>query len=84
VLKLRDILAAGDKVVVRWSDEDDPQQGALCIAATDKTVGSRGISIATIDKGKIVGGRDNWDQFGMLEQLGAYTPPEGVILAKTA
>jgi len=47
-------------------------------------VRSRGISIARFAKGKIVKGWDNWDQLGMLEQIGAYTAPEAVILAKSA
>ena len=83
-LVVEDILGAEDKVVVRWSAKMTHSGDALGIAATDKTVRSRGISIARIARGKIVEGWDNWDQLGMLEQLGAYTPPETVILAKSA
>lgn len=83
-LVVEDILGAGDKVVVRWSATMTHSGDSLGIPATGKRVRNRGISIATIDKGKIVEGWDNWDQLGMLEQLGAYTPPEAVILAKTA
>jgi hypothetical protein len=43
-----------------------------------------GISIARLAKGKIAEGWDNWDQLGMLEQLGVYTAPEAAILAKSA
>ena len=40
--------------------------------------------ILAIGNGKIVAGWDNWDQLGMLQQIGAYTPPEAVTLGKTA
>jgi steroid delta-isomerase-like uncharacterized protein len=83
-LIVEDILGAGDKVVVRWSAKMTHRGDALGIAATDKTVRSRGISIARIVSGKIVEGWDNWDQLGMLQQLGAYTPPEAAILSKIA
>jgi len=79
---IEDILAADDKVVVRWSAVMTHLGNALGIPATGKTVHSRGISIARIVGGKIVEGWDNWDQLGMLEQIGAYKQPE--ILAKSA
>ena len=56
----------------------------LGIPASGKSVRSQGISIARIQDGKIVEGWDNWDQLGMLEQIGAYRRPEAEILAKTA
>ena len=83
-LKIEDIFGAEDKVVVRWSATMTHRGIALGIPATGKAVRSRGISIATIDKGKIIEGWDNWDQLGMLEQIGAYTQPEATILAKGA
>lgn len=83
-VQIEDILGAGDKVVVRWSATMTHSGDALGIPATGRTVRSRGISIATIDKGKIVEGWDNWDQLGMLEQIGVFKQPEAVILAKSA
>lgn len=47
----------------------------LGMPATGRTVHSRGITIARIVDGKIVEGWDNWDQLGMLEQIGAYSQP---------
>ena len=82
-VKIEDILGAGDKVVVRWSATMTHSGDALGIPATGRTVRSRGISIATIDKGKIVEGWDNWDQLGMLEQIGVYKQPEAAILARS-
>ena len=51
---------------------------------TNKKVVITGMSIARIINGKIVGGWDSWDRLAMLEQVGAYSAPEAVILAKSA
>lgn len=83
-LVIEDIFGSGDKVVVRWSATMTHRGDSLGIPHTGKMVRSRGISIARITEGQIVEGWDNWDQLGMLEQLGAYIPPGAVILAKTA
>jgi steroid delta-isomerase-like uncharacterized protein len=83
-VQIEDILGAGDKVVVRWSATMTHSGDSLGIPATGKTVRSRGISIGTIENGKIVEGWDNWDQLGMLEQIGVYKQPEATILAKSA
>ena len=45
------------------------------LPASGRTVRSRGITIARIVDGRIVEGWDNWDQLGMLEQIGAYQQP---------
>jgi len=55
----------------------------LSLAPTGKSVHLTGTSIVRISKGQIVEGWDNWDQLGMLEQIGAYQQP-GAILAKSA
>lgn len=83
-LKIEDILGVDDKVVVRWSSTMTHIGGGLGLPPSGKTVRSRGISIARIDGGKIVEGWDNWDQLGMLEQIGAYKQPEAPVLPKSA
>jgi steroid delta-isomerase-like uncharacterized protein len=83
-IEIEDIFGAKDKVVVRWLATMTHSGDALGVPATGKAVRSRGISIARIVKGKMVEGWDNWDQLGMLEQIGAYKQPETVILAKSA
>ena len=82
-LRIEDIFGAEDKVVVRWS-ATMTHSGIVGIPASGKIVRSRGISIATIEKGKIIESWDSWDQLGMLKQMGAYTRPEPTILAKSA
>jgi|SRR5215467_8801659 len=71
-LTIEDILAADDKVVVRWSAAMIHTGHVLGFPPSGKSVRIGGISIARIFNGKIVEGWDNWDQLGMLEQIGAY------------
>jgi steroid delta-isomerase-like uncharacterized protein len=74
-LKVEDIFGAGDKVVLRWSAIMTHTGDGLGLPASGRTVRSRGITIARIVDGKIVEGWDNWDQLGMLEQIGVYKQP---------
>ena len=82
---IEDLIAAGDRVALRWSATMTHTGDTLGMPATGRTVRSTGITIARFADGKIVEGWDSWDQLGMLEQLGAYQAPESVMpLAKTA
>jgi steroid delta-isomerase-like uncharacterized protein len=83
-LRVEDIFGTEDKVVVRWSGTMTHRGEDLGVPATGKPVRLTGISIAQISDGQIVEGWDNWDQLAMLEQIGAYKPPETVILPKSA
>ena len=74
-VKVEDIFAADDKVVLRWSATMTHTGDHLGLPATGRTVRTRGITIARIVDGKIVEGWDNWDQLGMLEQIGVYKQP---------
>jgi steroid delta-isomerase-like uncharacterized protein len=81
---VEDVFGTDDKVAVRWSAKMIHKGDGLGVPATGKEVRITGMSIARIVKGKIVEGWDNWDRLAMLEQIGAYRPPETVILAKSA
>src|ERR1700681_2506146 len=83
-IKVEDAFGTADKVVVRWSVKMTHSGHGLGMPATGKPVLVSGITIARIINGKIVEGWDNWDQLGMLEQIGAYTRPEAVPLQKSA
>jgi steroid delta-isomerase-like uncharacterized protein len=83
-LVVEDAFAVGDKVVARWSATMTHTGDGIGIAPTGRRVTVTGITIARFVDGKIVEGWDNWDQLAMLEQLGAYVAPAGVILEKTA
>ena len=71
---VEDIFGADDKVVLRWSATMTHTGDALGMPASGRTVRSRGITIARIVDGQVVEGWDNWDQLGMIEQIGAYKP----------
>jgi steroid delta-isomerase-like uncharacterized protein len=73
---VEDILGAGDRVVMRWSAVMTHTGDAMGMPATGRSVRSTGITIARIVNGKIVEGWDNWDQLGMLEQIGAFPQRE--------
>jgi len=81
---LEDIFAVDDKVVIRWSATMTHTGDGVGVPPTGKKVRSTGISIARLQDGKIVEGWDNWDQLGMLQQIGAYAPPQPVLLEKIA
>jgi len=83
-IKVEDAFGTADKVVVRWSAKMTHSGHGLGMPATGKPVLLSGITIARIVNGKILEGWDNWDQLGMLEQIGAYTRPDAVPLQKSA
>ena len=75
------LFGADDKVVLRWSAIMTHTGDALGLPASGQTVRSRGITIARIVDGKIVESWDNWDQLGMLEQIGVYKQPQSLAAA---
>jgi len=81
---VEDAFGIDDKVAARWSATMTHSGDGVGVPATGKRVTITGMSIARIVDGKIVEGWDNWDRLAMLEQIGAYSPPEAVILAKSA
>ena len=83
-IKVEDAFGTADKVVVRWPAKMTHRGHGLGMPATGKPVLLSGISIVRINNGKILEGWDNWDQLGMLAQIGAYTRPEAVPLQKSA
>lgn len=64
----------GDKVVARWTATMTHQGEFLGFAPTGKKVTVTGTTIQRIVNGKIVEGWDNWDQLGLLVQIGAVNP----------
>jgi steroid delta-isomerase-like uncharacterized protein len=73
-------LEQGDKVVARWTSTMTHTGEFLGFAASGKKATITGTSIQRIVDGKIVEGWDNWDQLGLLVQIGAvpaahFVPP---------
>jgi steroid delta-isomerase-like uncharacterized protein len=81
---VQDVFAVDDKVAVRWVATGTHSGDGLGVPPSSKRIRITGMTIARILNGKIVEGWDNWDRLGMLEQIGAYAPPETPALAKTA
>jgi steroid delta-isomerase-like uncharacterized protein len=80
---VEDAFGAEDRVVVRWSATMTHRGEHLGMPATGKSVRIAGMSIARFADNKIVEGWNNWDQLGMLKQIGVYRSPE-ISLLKTA
>ncbi|MFB0565966.1 MAG: ester cyclase [Candidatus Aminicenantaceae bacterium] len=76
VLTIEDMIAEGDKVVVRWSGHSIHSSEYMGIPPTGKEVGITGISIIRIEGGKIVEEWTEMDSLGMMMQLGAFPPSE--------
>jgi steroid delta-isomerase-like uncharacterized protein len=83
-ITIEDTFGRKDKVVVRWSASMTHTGDSLGIPATRRPVRVTGMTIVRIVKGKLVEGWDNWDQLGMLEQIGAYQQLETMKLPKSA
>ena len=80
---IEDVFGAKDKVVLRWS-ATMTHTGEGFGPPSGNSVRLTGTTIVRVAKGQIVEGWDNWDQLGLLEQIGVYKQHESVILAKSA
>jgi steroid delta-isomerase-like uncharacterized protein len=80
---VEDAFGAEDKVVLRWSATMTHRGDHLGMPASGQRVRIAGMSIARIRDKQIIEGWDNWDQLGMLKQIGAYESSE-TILRKSA
>lgn len=74
---IEDQIAEGDKVVTRWTMRGTHQSEFRGIAPTGKQITITGIGIFRFsDEGKVVESWDNFDQLGMMQQLGVVPSPE--------
>jgi steroid delta-isomerase-like uncharacterized protein len=71
-----DVIAAGDKVVLRWHSEGTHRGELEGLAPTGARGSVTGISIDHWKDGKVVESWTEWDNLGLARQLGA-APPEG-------
>jgi steroid delta-isomerase-like uncharacterized protein len=74
-LTLEDIIAEGDRVVVRWTMRGTHQGASLGMPPTGKQFTMPGISLARLDSGKVVEAWVVQDQLSMLQQLGLAPVP---------
>ena len=86
-VKVEDTIAEGDKVVARVTIRATHKGDFMGIAATGKPIMMTGIQIVHIKDDKIVERWGNFDELGMMQQLGASPSPvpalETVTLAVT-
>jgi len=64
-------LAEGDFVATRWIGRGVHEGELMGIEPTGKQVSVSGLTISRLENGKIVEEYQNWDVFGMMQQLGA-------------
>ena len=73
---LEDILADGDKVVVRWRYRATHKGDLPNFKATGQSVDVSGLTIYQLEDGKITGHWQETDRFSMMMQLGIIRAPE--------
>ncbi|MDQ3344762.1 MAG: ester cyclase [Actinomycetota bacterium] len=74
---IQDVIAEGDKVVVRWTNAGTHSGSFMGIPATGKEFGIAGIDIHVVRGGKLA---EHWhvvDQLAQMQQLGLIPQPEG-------
>lgn len=74
-VQLEEIITQGDMVAARWSGTGTHQGNGLGFPATGKQVQLRGMVFARVENGKLAEGWNNFDELGMLQQLGIVNPP---------
>jgi steroid delta-isomerase-like uncharacterized protein len=67
---IHDLVAEGDRVVVRFTAEGTHQGRLLGVPATGKRVRVSGISIYRLAEGRLVEHWEEGDRLGLLQQLG--------------
>jgi steroid delta-isomerase-like uncharacterized protein len=72
-VKVEDVIAEGDKAVVRWSAAGTHRGGDLGVAASGRKASFRGMSWIRFANGRIVEGWDSWNMGRLLQELEA--PP---------
>jgi steroid delta-isomerase-like uncharacterized protein len=77
-MNVEDMIAEGDKVVARVRLSGTHQGEFMGIAPTGNRVTIKGIDILRVNAdGKIVEHWGNFDDLGMMQQLGVMEPPSG-------
>ncbi|MFN8473284.1 MAG: ester cyclase [Anaerolineae bacterium] len=73
---IEDVVAEGDKVVVRWAASGTNQGPLMGMPATGKRVTVRGMTMFTVRDGMVQESWTNWDTLAMLQQLGIVPMPQ--------
>jgi steroid delta-isomerase-like uncharacterized protein len=73
---IEDIVTVGDKLAYRWTAVGTHQGEFLGVAPSNNAVEITGTTMERIEGGKIVETYNNFDQLGMMRQIGAMPAPE--------
>jgi steroid delta-isomerase-like uncharacterized protein len=73
---VEDLISEGDRVAYRWTYRGTHQGELMGIAPTGKQVTITGITIYRISGGKVEEEWNNFDQLGLLQQIGVAPTPE--------
>ena len=74
---VEDVIAEGDKVVVRWTNSGTDRGGFMGIPPTGREFGIAGIDIYVVRDGRLA---EHWhvvDMLGHMQQLGLLPTPSG-------
>jgi steroid delta-isomerase-like uncharacterized protein len=69
-IAVEDMVAEGDRVALRFRVTGTHQGNGLGFPATHRNIDVTGMTIIQFANGKLLHGWNNWDQLGMMEQLG--------------
>ena len=73
--RIEEEIPAGEKVVVRWSGSGTHSGDLMGIPPTGKHATVTGISIDKVQDGKVVESWNEWDNAGLMQQLGLVGEP---------
>jgi len=73
-LKVEDQISDGDYVVTRWTSSGTNDGSLAGLPATGKSITGSGILIDKVVDGKIVESWSQWDNMGLMQQLGVGAP----------
>jgi steroid delta-isomerase-like uncharacterized protein len=71
-----DLIAEGDKVVMRWTARGTHQGELMGIPPSGNRVEVTGINIDRMEGGKVVESWSNYDTLGLMQQIGAVPSAE--------
>ncbi len=73
--EVHDVVAAGDKVAVRWTGHGKHDAEVNGIPPTGNEIHVEALSLLRFEHGKIAENWTVWDTLGMLQQIGVVPPP---------
>ncbi len=74
---VEDLIAEGDRVVMRWSCRGTHTGDFMGIPASNKALNFSGITVFRVSGGKIAEQWENYDALGMMQQMGVIPSPGG-------